>query len=170
MMMSTQQIDLEPTLKIKFAIPDETGNYSDYAIHNEYSLFFREMAEAWQAEEVGLREPGQGGWRRASTFSRDNVQIAATAHETGVEILVEIGVSVAGSVGTALIVGFAKWAWNKWQTTAAAEGTTAPISLVIEQSVEQLPGGLTRTTTKKEIHLPHSEQDVGRLVESFLKG
>jgi hypothetical protein len=166
----TQELEDRPWLRIKFASIGP-GGFPLNDAGEEYQSLFSEVPAGWTVAEKGFIDTRAEGRRRAWLLTSPNLKVGAAAHETGVEILVAIGVGIAGTVAAESLIGFSKWAWVRWKQLRAAgekQGTKIPSSLVLEKSVEQLPDGRTRVLHRLEVRGPVTEEEVQKYLSGFL--
>lgn len=150
--MSPQELERRCGIRLKFASlrADDT---LDRDCHEEYSVFPTEAPEGWSVEPTGRIETRHDYDRDSWLFTGENNEIAAVEHETGVEILIAVGVNV----GSAAIVGFAAWAWKRWDR---ARGDKPASSFVAERIEERLADGTERMVKRVLVYAPVSEQDI----------
>lgn len=151
--MTVKDLVNEHKLRIKFPSLDDQGHYLRDA-SEEYQQFFHDLPSNWSLtgkEEVTTRLER---YRKAWILEHGELQIAAVEHETGLEILA----GIAAGVGTAAIVGFTKWAWEKWKEYRA-NLSKHPSFLFIEELIEQNADGSTRIYRRTELRDPESPID-----------
>jgi len=157
--MELQEFEDQADLRIKFASMKGQRPLSDAG--PEYDGLFRDkdgrpaewLPVGWQVGDTAMVETLFEHTRQAWRVHSDVGDIAAVEHETGIEILVAIGIGLSVNA----ITGFTTSAWREWrrrreQTREWREGLPQGPSedrLVIERTVE-LPDG-TRTHHKSTV-------------------
>jgi hypothetical protein len=142
-----QILESAGNLRIKFAAMNNKGNYVGDAIE-EYDSFFDDLPTDWTNNyeiEILTRTAGT---RRAWAISSREMNVAAVAHETGLELLFLIPVGVG--VASMAIYDLVKWGINKWsdrRKSSAAKGIAkAPVFLQITRETKY-PNGAVSTET-----------------------
>lgn len=137
--MSAHELEHGCGFRLKFASLQPDGSL-DRDCAEEYATFLQEAPSGWSVTSAGRIETRFEYERDAWVFSDGDHEIAAVEHETGVEILVPLGVNLA----SAAIIGFATWAWSRWRTARAAKPKSAFVAHKVE---ERLPDGTERMVT-----------------------
>jgi hypothetical protein len=160
--MGAQEFQDNWNRKIKFASIDKQGELVPDA-HEEYNMIFQPTIEGWVEEAQEYVKLVSGGQHRAWIFSNGQMQLAAVEHETGLEILVGIGVGIA----TEAIVSFSKWAWGRWWDARSPFQKVVP-SLVAESIEERFPDGRARVIRRLEVRGPLDRDSVAQHLQAFL--
>ena len=134
--MTTQTLEKTHGVRITFASLRNDGRL-DHDCHDEYKYFPAAAPRGWKVAASGHIRTRYDHERHSWLFSDGEREIAAVEHETGVEILIAVGVNV----GSAAIVGFATWAWARW---TKSRKTKPPSTFVAERIEERLPDGTER--------------------------
>ena len=131
--MSTivEQLDRQPGLRLKFVRKDRGGQipYSSEAYWAQ--VLASQSPPDWEKRELGYVRT-QADTRLAWELSQGRTTVAIVSHETGIEILVAIGVGVASGVGSAAIVALANWLYQKNKEQVADTPNQNHISLFAE--------------------------------------
>ena len=162
--MDVQELEYKADIRIKFAsINDKTGGYDDDTHSVIYEPFFREMEGDWWPQQNSPIETRFDYNRDAWVLSHRSTgaQIAAVEHESGIELLVT---GIAVSLASTAIVGFVKWAWNKWKKIRSSLPDRIEPSLQTEVVTEKFPDGRIRRTQRFEYRGPLDSELVGQLV------
>jgi hypothetical protein len=131
--MTTQTLENTHGVRITFASLRNDGRL-DHDCHDEYKYFPVAAPTGWTVTASGHIQTRHDHIRDSWLFSDSKHEIAAVEHETGVEILIAVGVNV----GSAAIVGFATWAWARWTESRKKK---PPSTFVAERIEERLPDG-----------------------------
>jgi hypothetical protein len=158
--MDVQNLQDAADVRIKFASLNEKGEYVRDA-GDEYQSYFEDLENGWTAIAVDAVLVEEVGRNRAWVISDGNTQLAAVAHETGIEFLLNLG---AGLTLEALIL-FARWGWKKWNQSRSSK---IPSSLQMERVTERLADGRIRVVEKIEIRGPLDARIVGDHMERFI--
>ncbi len=134
--MDTQALEITHGVRIKFTSLRNDG-LLDSDCHEEYSFFPVAAPEGWRVQNAGRIQTRYDYTRDSWMFSDGTHEVAAVEHETGVEILIAVGVNVASDA----LVAFATWAWDRWKQSRAAK--PAP-TFVAEKIEERFPDGTER--------------------------
>ena len=163
--MEAQQYEDRSNVRIKFASIDDNGMLMGDS-HHEYETLFDDLPEQWSVEEAGVVTTSQEGDHRAWILRSETEELIAVEHETGVEILVGVGVNVI-STG---VVAFAGWAWKKWRDSRAQgiqSGNQVEPSLVVESVEDRFPDGRSRVTRRVQIRGPLDAGSAQSALERF---
>lgn len=163
--MKTQEYQDMYQFRIKFAAMTDQG-YLNGDAFEEYDALFQHLPDEWLIEETGLVTVGQSGQHRSWLLRHESHEIVAVEHETGVEILISIGVNIASTV----IIEFTAWAWKRWRDSRAraiVAGHKVEPSLHIESVEERFPDGRSRVTRRLEIRGPLTETEVEAAIKKW---
>ena len=92
-------------------IPNRPAPILGHDCHQEYLVFAKEAPQGRSVQQTGRIETRHDPDRDSRLFSDGSHEIAAVEHETGVEILMALGVNVA----SAAIISFATRGWKRWR-------------------------------------------------------
>ena len=162
---STQKFQDRNKLRIKFASIDEYGILTRDA-SEEYAFLERPLLKGWTAAPAEavkvVRRDRHSTWR----LRTESETIVAVQHETGLEILLAVGVNVA----SAAVIAFVAWAWKKWRESRAQQiraGIKQEPTLRLETVEERLPNGRIRTSRKVELRGPLTSAAVARALRDW---
>jgi hypothetical protein len=160
-----QPIEYNPPLKIKFASIDENGELVGDA-SQEYTALFpnpsTKLEGGWVATKYEMAEAKNAYLHhRTWILTNDKIRIAAVAHETGMELLIDPVKEIAIGVATAGVTSVITWLWNKWRDSRKDRANKVESSYVIETVSEVLPDGKSRKITRLELRGPVSVKMVG---------
>ena len=143
--------------RFKFASVTETGAFfSDpYGVSEEFA---RESPPGWSmkpavqtVQHEGFVETRSAATHRSWFYYDGTNEIITVEHETGLEILIPIGQSVA----SVAIVAFSVWAWTRWRKLKVSG--TKP-TLIIE-TIDRLTDGTEEHVRRVTIHSA-TEEDI----------
>ena len=151
--MKGQEYEDRSNLRIKFASIGMDGSLVRDS-SEEYETLFAQLPDEWSILDTDFVESRRADANRAWLLRRGaEEELAAVEHETGVEFLLAVGVSVA----SAAIIQFVSWAWKRWRDSRAAHikaGVKVEPSFVLESVEDRFPSGRIRRTRKLEIYGP----------------
>ena len=157
--MSTQTLENTHGVRITFASLRDDGSL-DHDCHDEYKYFPAAAPREWKVAAAGHIRTRHDHTRDSWLFSDGKHEIAAVEHETGVEILIAIGVNV----GSAAIVGFATWAWARWTKSREKK---PPSTFVAERIEERLPDGTERRVKRITVRGKLSAKQIKNVLGSL---
>jgi len=170
-----QKLEYNAAIRIKFASINDDGGYRRDA-SEEYLSFFPEsegeLEGNWFYKAIeGEIEARSGSLRHAWVLNHGptQTQIVVVGHETGMEILVAIGISAAGSA----IVGLSVWAWRNWRkarSNARNSNDKVEPSIEAEKEVETIydnKGTKIKTTKRVRMMQPLSDEQVRQCIENL---
>jgi hypothetical protein len=163
-----QTLEYHADLRLKFASVDRKGRYVADA-REEYASFFENLPSGWMVDTQVLEiETRSEGARHAWVLAHDRFDVGAVEHETGVEILVAVGVSVA----SAALYDLIRWGLKKWtneRESLAAQGSSkAPTLLEVERIKRTANGEILSSETIK-VRSPIEDPVLQRIIEDFLR-
>jgi uncharacterized membrane protein len=162
-----QNLEHEAAFRIKFASIQDDGVYASDS-SGVYPAFFAETPNGWQlSTEASLIETRADHQRPARVLSRDQVRVVAVEHETGLEMLVGVGVNLTSAGITALVA----WAWKRWRESRnQINVTVAEPSLVLTRLERRTGSREVRTYSTMEVRGPIDEESVGNYLTTFRSG
>jgi hypothetical protein len=167
-----QQLENNPSLRIKFASIDDKGMFVSDA-HDDYQDFFKDLLNEvsdWTLEpqvvQVQTRHQQQ---RPAHVLSDGKTRLAMVEHETGMEIVVAIAAGVASDAITSLVA----WGWNKWKQIRAAKAAPGQVrkvepTLTLEGIVARDAAGRALELIRVERPGPLSAEAISAVVADFI--
>ncbi len=167
--MNAQEYEDRGNLRIKFASTDQFGFLARDA-SEEYGSFFAEAPSGWSVTSAGSVNTLRGDGNLAWFYRTDSDEVVAVEHETGIEILVLIGVGVASGVATEAVVKLVAWAWKRWRDSRAQgirSGSKAEPTLVVESVEDRFPDGRIRNSRKLEMHGPIDQAAVATVMREW---
>jgi hypothetical protein len=108
---AAQRLEESAPLRIKFASMNDRGDLIGDA-GEEYLRFFTSLPDGWRAGRLGDIDTRREYLQPAWLVSRDELNLVAVQHETGIELILE---GVATGVLSNAATSFIKWAWGRWQ-------------------------------------------------------
>jgi hypothetical protein len=136
-LVNLQLLENRAQLRIKFASIDAKRNLVGDS-HEEYDGLFEDLPAPWKLllAEVDVQTSAESS-RKGWMLSDSEIRVGAVAHETGVEILIAVGIGVVSAVVSEALIDLTKHLWTKWRfrrKQAREEGAEkAPIYLQIER-------------------------------------
>jgi hypothetical protein len=164
-----ERLELNPSLRIKFASLDDKGRLSSDA-GEEYNGFFADMPPGWiETGQMTVKTRYEHD-RTAHVLRYGKAELAIVKHETGAEvILLGLGINFASEA----IVGLVVWGWNRWKQrrAAVAAGGVAKVepTLVLEGVVERDPASGSKEIARAEAPGLQSGEEIGEYVSKFIK-
>ena len=118
-------------IKIKLARLDKNGEPILYTGIGQYENFVNDLEGGWQASKEEYIQTQKEGGRPAWVFSKDKIEMAGVAHETGLEVfLIAVAAGAAGDLVARGVGAFITWAWNKWKTDIPVEGAQEAVVIL----------------------------------------